>query len=440
MQEIERIKVYVSDLKPGMYVAELDRPWLGTPFLFQGFPITSDEQIAQLRACCQHVFVDVTQSVGWEPDMRLLRRMDDYLLLEQPADDEPQATQPPRFTTQRVNRESDAKSAVKQDTAAFLTTLQRARETYGRTHEYVSQVLEDVRLGRAVDPVEAKKVVNALVDSIMTNESALVWLTMLKRRDEYTSQHSLNVCIMSLVFGRHLGLAEHELRELGHGALLHDIGKMKVPLEILNKIERLTDDELAELKRHAGYGYDMLKNSQHISAQALEVVRSHHERVDGSGYPRGLKGEEISQFATIVSVVDVYDAITSDRVYHMGISPHEALNLMYGWTPHSFLRDLIESFIKCLGIYPIGSIVELETGEVGVVMTMNLAQRMRPIITLVLDTEKKPYPMRKLLNLAHYADDNWPLNIKRILQSNAYGIDVRSLVLEGATEEMPVTP
>lgn len=439
MQEIERIKVYVSDLKPGMYVAELDRPWLGTPFLFQGFPITSEEQIAQLRECCQHVFVDVTQSIGWEPDMRLLRRMDDYLLLEQPADDEPQAVQPPRFTTQRVNRESNVKPGGKQDTTAFLTVLQRARETYGRTHEYVTQVLEDVRLGRAVDPVEAKKVVNALVDSIMTNESALVWLTMLKHRDEYTSQHSLNVCIMSLVFGRHLGLTEHELRDLGHGALLHDIGKMKVPLTILNKIERLTDDEMAELKRHAEYGYDMLRHSQHISPQALDIIRSHHERVDGSGYPRGLKGDEISRFAMIVSVVDVYDAITSDRVYHMGISPHEALNLMYGWTPHSFVRDLIEAFIKCLGIYPIGSIVELETGEVGVVMTMNLAQRMRPIITLVLDTEKKPYPVRKLLNLAHYADDSWPLNIKRILQSNAYGIDVRSLVLEGAAEEMPVT-
>jgi HD-GYP domain-containing protein (c-di-GMP phosphodiesterase class II) len=242
---------------------------------------------------------------------------------------------------------------------------------------------------------------------------------------------------MSLVFGRHLGLNEAELRELGHGALMHDIGKMKVPLEILNKVTRLTDEELTELKRHAEYGYDMLKGSEHISAQALDIVRSHHERVDGSGYPRGLKGEEIGHFAMLVSVVDVYDAITSDRVYHMGISPHEALSLMYGWTPHSFLRELIESFIKCLGIYPIGSIVELDTGEVGVVMTMNLAQRLRPIITLVLDAEKKPYPVRKLLNLASFTGKDWSLNIKRILQSNAYGIDVRSLVLEGSTEEVP---
>jgi len=435
MQEVERIKVEVDSLKQGMYVVELDRPWLGTPFMFQGFPITNDEEIAQLQQCCKYVFVDATQSVGWEPDMRLLHRMDEYLVLEQPEPALP-SHKSPRFTTQRVNISSEPEHGWKQTTTNFLTVLSRARETYGHTHDYINRVLEDVRLGRAIDPAEAKEVVNALVDSIMANESALVWLTMLKHRDEYTSQHSLNVCIMSLVFGRHLGLSESELHELGHGALLHDIGKMKVPLEILNKITRLTDEEMIELKQHAVYGYDMLKDSEHISEQALDIVRSHHERVDGSGYPRGLKGDAIGRYAMIVSVVDVYDAITSDRVYHMGISPHEALNLMYGWTPYSFMRELIESFIKCLGIYPVGSIVELETGEVGVIMTMNLAQRMRPIVTLVLDSEKKPYPVRKLLNLAHYAEGGWALNIKRILQSNAYGIDVRSLVLEGATEEV----
>ncbi len=435
MQETERIKVDVNALKSGMYVAELDRPWLGTPFLFQGFPITTDEEIVQLQQCCEYVFVDATQSVGWEPDMRLLRRMDEYLVLEQPDADASQS-QPPRFTTQRVNVQSEPKHGWKQDTGTFLATLQRTRETYGRTHEYVNQVLDDVRLGRAIDPAGAKEVVNTLVDAIITNESALVWLTMLKHRDEYTSQHSINVCIMSLLFGRALGLEKYELQELGHGALLHDIGKMKVPLEILNKTTPLTDAELAELKLHAGYGYEMLCDSRDIGAQALDVIRSHHERVDGSGYPRGLKGDEIGRFAMIVSVVDVYDAITSDRVYHMGISPHEAINLMYGWTPHGFLRELIESFIKCLGIYPIGSIVELETGEVGVVMTMNLAQRLRPIITLVLDCDKRPYPVRKLLNLAQFAGDDGAVNIQRILQSNAYGIDVRSLVLEGATEEI----
>lgn len=436
MQEVERIKVDVNALKPGMYVAQLDRPWLGTPFLFQGFPITKAEEIAQLQQCCEYVFVDATQSIGWEPDMRLLRRMDEYLVLEQPEEDKSTSHQTPRFTTQRVNVQSSPKAGWTQHTGAFLETLQRARETYGRTHEYINQVLEDVRLGRAIDPAGAKEVVNSLIDSIITNESALVWLTMLKHRDEYTSQHSINVCIMSLLFGRALGLAEYELHELGHGALLHDIGKMKVPLEILNKTTQLTDDELVELKRHASYGYEMLRDSPQISAQALDVIRSHHERVDGSGYPRGLKGDEIGRFAMIVSIVDVYDAITSDRVYHMGISPHEALNLMYGWTPNSFVREMIEAFIKCLGIYPIGSIVELETGEVGVVMTINLAQRMRPIITLVLDAEKRHYPVRKLLNLAQYADEMLSLNIKRILQSNAYGIDVRSLVLEGATEEV----
>jgi len=438
MQDVERIKVNVADLKPGMYVAELDRPWLGTPFLFQGFPITSADEIAQLQQCCRYVYVDAAQSIGWVPEKRQLHRMDDYLLLDNPASNETPADSSPRFTTQRVNLETRSAPAAKQETHAFLTVLERARESYASTHNYIVQVMSDIRLGRAIDPAGAKEVVNTLVDSIMANESALVWLTMLKHRDEYTSQHSINVCIMSLLFGRHLGLAEHELRELGHGALLHDIGKMKVPLEILNKTTKLTPEEAEVLKQHAVYGYEMLKGNPQISEVSLDIIRSHHERVDGSGYPRGLVGDEIARYAMIVSVVDVYDAITSERVYHMGISPHEALNLMYGWSPSSFMRDLIESFIQCLGIYPIGSIVELDTGEVGVVMTMNLSHRLRPIITLVLDANKKPYPTRKLLNLVHYDRGDYSVNIRRILKSDAYDIDIRSLVLSGATDE--VTP
>lgn len=408
MQEIERIQVDVSDLRPGMYVAELDRPWLGTPFLFQGFSITTAEELAQLRHCCRYVYVDVTQST----------------------------VLPPRSRGVQVTSATEVAGRAPQDIQAFTASLQRSRQSYEHAHDYIRQVMKDVRLGQAIDPAEAREVVNTLVPAIMANESAMLWLTLLKHRDEYTTRHSINVCIMSLLFGRHLGLNEEDLHELGHGALLHDIGKMKVPLEILNKTARLTTEEITELKRHAAYGYAMLRDSPHIGAEALEVVRSHHERVDGSGYPRGLRDGAIHRYALIVAVVDVYDAITSERVYHMGIAPHEALNLMYGWTPQSFPADLIEAFIRCLGIYPIGSIVELDSGEVGVVTTMNLAQRLKPIVMLVLNARKQAYPVRKLVNLAAF-DEVHRVNIKRILQSNAYGIDVRSLVFDQVVAQVP---
>ena len=429
MNEIERKKVDTRDLKLGMYVVELDRPWIGTPFLFQGFPITNVNEIEQLRSCCRYVYIDVEQSRQWTPGepKRIHRDYELSWFQFQPKEEPPVSYH--RFSTQRVNVEAESKSAQPQDVHALVEDLDAAKQLHQRTHNYVGTVLADVRLGRSIDVQGARELVNEMVDTIVANENALMWLAQLKRRDEYTSLHSINVCVISVVFGRHLGFSDEQLREIGHGALLHDIGKMRIPLELLNKTTELTPDELAVLKQHPQYGYEILLGSGGISAAALEIVRSHHERVDGNGYPRGLKGDEISEFAMLVSIVDVYDAITTDRVYHLGISPHEALNMMYEWAPKSFPTEPLEQFIKCLGIYPIGSVVELNTGEVGVVMTVNRSHHLYPIITLVLDPDKRPYPVQKLINLELYAEEEYPVNIKRILESNAYGIDVQHIIL-----------
>jgi HD-GYP domain-containing protein (c-di-GMP phosphodiesterase class II) len=406
-------KIEVGQLHIGMYVAELDRPWLESPFLFQGFTIRNRDELEQLRECCEFVYIDVEQSIKWGKPT-----------VAKPSSDAV------RFATRRVNFKPPQQKVEYRNRQGFTQTLPKATMLYSAAREYIGGVLDDVRLGKSIDIGGARELTDRLTENIIHNENALVWLTQLKNRDEYTSMHSINVCVLSLLFGRFLGLKEEELYPLGLGALLHDIGKMRVPHEILNKPGRLDHDEEALMRRHPEFGHAILKGHDDLHPAVLEITLSHHERFDGSGYPRGLKDKAINQYALIVSIIDVYDAVTSDRAYHLAISPHEALNMMYKVAAQSFPRQLVESFIQCLGIYPIGSLVELESGEVGVVMTVNRQRHLSPIITLVLDSNKQPLPTVKIMNLELQERHENPMRVKRILESHAYGIDVRQLVLQ----------
>jgi HD-GYP domain-containing protein (c-di-GMP phosphodiesterase class II) len=414
MEKKEHKKVEVERLKIGMYVTELDRPWLESPFLFQGFPIRNQDELKQLRESCVFVYIDVEQSIEWEkrePGVKPLAEV--------------------RFATRGVNRSPPPRTkVVYQDQQSFSQTLPESILLYSAAKDYIGNVLDDVRLGKSINTGTARELTDRLVENIVKNENALVWLTQLKNRDEYTSMHSINVCVLSLLFGRFLGLKEQELRYLGLGALLHDVGKMRIPASILNKTGRLDSKESTLMRRHPEFGHAILKGHDDIHPVVLEIALSHHERYDGSGYPRGLKGRELNSYALMVSVVDFYDAVTSDRAYHMGISPHEALNMMYAVAANSFPKELVESFIQCLGIYPIGSLVELESGEVGVVMTVNRERRLNPILTLILDGNKRPLQTVKTMNLELQERCDSSKRIKKILKSNAYGIDVRQLILQ----------
>lgn len=416
MKITEHKKVEVEELRIGMYVAELDRPWLESPFLFQGFPIRNQDELEQLRECCEFVYIDVDKSIEW-----------------QPAHSAASSENPPlqiRFPTRGVNSKPLRRKVEYHDKQEFTEALPEAIILHTEAKGYIGSVLEDVRLGRSIDTGGARELADRLTENIVKNENAMVWLTQLKNRDEYTSMHSINVCVLSLLFGRFLGLTEEELSHLGLGALLHDVGKMRVPSEILNKPGSLTNEEKRLMNRHPEFGYKILKQHSELHPAVLEIALSHHERFDGSGYPRALRGKGVNHYALIVSIIDFYDAVTSDRAYHIGISPHEALSMMYAAAAKSFPRELVESFIQCLGIYPIGSLVELESGEVGVVMTVNRQQRLNPILTVVLDRNKQPLVQSKMMNLELLARNQTPKRIKTILESNAYGIDVRKLILQ----------
>lgn len=395
-------KVPVEQLTKGMYVSELDRPWLDTPFLFQGFFIRSDDELAQLRANCEFVYIDTLKGADLPADRVA------------PAGPAPAV---PPSTTAPGERRYPRQVSLEQE-------MKAAREVRTRARKFIDAVFEDVRQGRRPDLREVKEVISGLVDSIVRNPDAQMCLTLLKKRDEYTAQHSVNVCVLTLAFGRHLGLPPGELNLLGMGALLHDIGKLRTPLEILNKPARLTPEEFARMKEHPGHGREILEGIPGIPPQVIDIAFGHHERLQGHGYPRGLAGDDISTWSRIVAIVDVYDAITSDRPYHDGLSATEALTKMYGWRERDFDPALMEQFIQCIGIYPIGTLVELTSGEVGVVITVNPQLRLRPKVMLALNEKGEPYYPARIVDLALFVDrEEGPYAISRVLEPGSHGID-----------------
>jgi len=418
------VKVLVQDLQFGMYVSKLDRPWTETPFLFQGFVITDSETIQQLSEYCQHVYVDAEIS---QVDIRSSAAR----IVNKPKP-EPKPARIRHRIGQHDEQNDDKQELFKY--SEFKQELTHAVGIHKSTHNYIKTVMQDVRVGHSIDTNNAKLLVSDLVDSVVTNATALLWLTNLKERDEYTSQHSLNVCILTLVFGRHLGLSNEVLNRIGVGALLHDIGKLRVPLNILNKPSTLTDQEFGIIKKHPVYGFDLLKNKPGLHEISMDIIQHHHERLNGSGYPDGLTGEYISQYTKMVSIIDVYDAITSKRVYHDEATPYDALNILYQDSDKKIDRELLEQFIKCVGIYPVGSVVELNTGDIGIVVATSEKHHLHPVLMLVLDKNKKHYEHRKFINLAHpkFVNQKTPLSIIKIIAPETVGINLPSLFRQEA--------
>ena len=410
-----RKKLDVQHLQIGMYVSELDRPWRDAPFLFQGFEIRSAEQIRELQRFCRHVYV-------LSPD--------DY---EKPSPRTPAEIAIANEKERHRKIERDLLLNIKtqpllkpvyQDKTALEAEAEVARKIHHEIRDLVYSILEDVRMGKNINSNGAKKIVSEMVESVIRNPDALACFALLKRKHEYTAQHGMRVCILALSFGRHLGLEKHELNLLGLGALLHDIGKMKVPADILDKPGALDDKEYEIVKSHVPRGVEILEDNAGIPRPAIDVARCHHERYGGSGYILGLKGDLIGLFGMIGGIVDCYDAISSDRAYHTGMSAHTALKKMYEWRNRDFHSGLVEQFIQCMGIYPIGSVVELNTGEIGVVVTMNRQRRLKPRVNLVLQADYYPIPNATVIDLMSYKTrDGRPCEIDRVLEPGVYGIN-----------------
>lgn len=402
-------KIDSKDLQVGMYVCEADRPWLETPFMFQGFPLHSLDDVEAVRKVCSYVYIDTERGKDSAESMVALkasRNLEREMIKNIPHP----AQESMRYPI----------------TASLQEELPVARRIHDDTRHLIQGFVNDIRMGKSINTEGAKQIVSEMVDTIVHNPNALLCFTELKNRDEYTSIHSLNVCVMALAFGRHLGLEREKLNELGIGALLHDLGKLKVPLEILNKPGRLTDEEKKIMDAHPAYGREILEKSGGVPRSALDIAYSHHERSNGKGYPEGRRSFELSLFSKVVAIVDVYDAITSDRAYHNGMASHEALKRMYEWRKTDFDVELVEKFIQCLGIYPVGSVVELNTGDVGLVVEVDPAHRLKPKVLLVMDPDKQLRHDRKVIDLLtdrlDYTENGIALEIVNVLDPGAHGV------------------
>jgi len=383
------IKISVQDLKVGMYVHDLDRPWIDTPFLLQGLQIESESQIEDIKQYCKEV----------------------YILT---SDEGEKFAQPVYLDKTTVEEE-----------------LVTAKEVHVRSRELIHELVQDIRAGNELSVKKAEVVMVGMVDSMVRNPDALLLLTRLKDKDTYTYGHAIDVSIYMLAFGRHLGFPKDQMRNLGMGGMLLDIGKMQLPQALLDKQGKLTAIEYEMVKRHVEFGIDILQKTQNIPAVVMEIMALHHERQDGSGYPRGLHKDKIGMFGSMAAIVDCYDALVSDRPYASPFTSYDALQSLYAWRGKYFHSELVEQFIQCLGIYPVGSLVELNTGEVGVVIAQNRIRRMKPRIMVILDPEKKPYKFPNMLDLLHEpkAVGDQPYLIKRALEVGMYGIDPKEYYL-----------
>jgi HD-GYP domain-containing protein (c-di-GMP phosphodiesterase class II) len=390
------IKLHVSDLRIGMFVSRLDRDWLETPFLVQGFLIESYSDIETVSRYATYVWVDAVQQ-SWDPSgTRAVT---------------PVATRPKITYVNKVSA---------QDEHA------RAQGVFREARQLTKTLLDDLRLGGVVDTRQARDTVRSCVDSVLSNPDALLWMSRIRDEHEYTAEHCLNVCILAIAFGRHLGMSESELENLGMCGLLHDVGKMRVPPEILNKPESLTPKEYNAVKAHTIHGRNLLMSSPGVYKGAVDVAYSHHERIDGEGYPRKLKASGISRFARIIAIVDAYDAMTADRCYAPAIPTTDALKAIFKARGTQFDEQLALEFIKCVGLYPPGSIVELVNGSIGIVLETNHQYQQLPKVILVRDAQGE-LERERVVNLADVEQKKLDKGhlIKKVLKDGSHGIFIR---------------
>ena len=429
----EQIKV--EALQVGMFVAELDRPWLDTPFLFQGFLIESDEQIQELRQHCGYVTVDPLRSIGchyWNntPQHQEARRRLAILDRQEP-DTYAHLAPLPLDLADRADGPFARNRNHYPNRTQLEEELPQAKQIHLHAEQAVQQLFDELQRHGTTDLNRAHEVMNGMVESILRNPDALALLSRVKRASAYVYGRSVSVAINMLLFGRHLGFPRDHMHLLGAAGLLLDVGTTKVPLEILSKQGRLTPEEYATVKQHVRWSLEMLRESKGVSEKLLAIVACHHEREDGSGYPNRLRGAAIGVPGKMVAIVDCYDALTSERPYASSFSPYEALQHLYGWRHHLFHLELVEQFIQCLGIYPVGSLVELNSGEVAVILAHNRVRRLKPRVLVILDPRKQPYhaPVPLDLLTAPKLVNDQPYEIGRAIENGMYGIDPRDYYL-----------
>ncbi|WP_370979316.1 HD-GYP domain-containing protein [Agaribacterium sp. ZY112] len=301
----------------------------------------------------------------------------------------------------------------------------RATKVYNEARSLVGNLVKDVKMGKAIEVGPVEELADEMCDSVLTNANALLCLSQIREKDQYLLEHSINVGILMGVFCRYLGYERNDLHQLVTGALLHDIGKVRVPYNILNKSGKLTDEEWQLMRNHVLYGEEVLTKSEGISDIALSICAQHHEKVSGGGYPRSLEGEQITTAGRLASIVDIYDAITAERCYHKGKSPFETMRILSELAGESLDKTLVYQFIRCMSVYPVGTLVELSNGCLAVVIQPSDKRPDQPMVKSFFNLRMRQFESEKVLDLS---SRSCALKIVKAHDADALNIRVRDYI------------
>ncbi len=398
---MELVEIPVEQLSFGMFISKLDRPWTETPFVFQGFVLKSEKQLGVLRKYCKHVFVDPEK-------------------VEQ-------------LDVAKVTAEDIARirgTTVYKEAASVEVELPRAQKAFFDTALIVKEFSRAVEIGSSIDTTRSQEAAAQITESVVRNPDAMALLIKLQEKSEATLSRAVEISVMMTIFGRFLQLPQEKLEILGMLGLLQDVGKLKLPAELAAR-GPINDAETELYRTHVNHSVRILSSTSGVPPEIPGLASLHHERFDGSGYPRGLRGDAIAFFGLIAGIVDTFDTLTAPQPFGANLSPAKALSIIYKERGKQFHPALVEQFIQCIGVFPVGSVVELNSGEVAIVIAQNMVRRMQPRIMVVKSAEGnplRPYKMLDLMKEPKVRPDE-PYRIQRSLEYDSVDIDPRELFL-----------
>lgn len=401
---MRRKKLPVDQLAPGMYVAELDRPWTDTPFAFQGFVLRTDAQMDALRQYCKAVWIDL---------------------------DRDESADASRDASMAVTPLQGLHRVAWAETAPIEQEMARARDVYFSAETAVASALGSLVKGSAIDVPGLKEEVTRITESVLRNPHAVALLATMREGSEFLVDRAMTTSVYLIVFARFLGMDRADIERAGMVGLLQDVAMAELPPALTLKQGVLAPREVALVRGHVERGVAQIAGMKGLGPEVAELVGMHHERHDGSGYPKGLKGAQIATIAACSALVDTYSAMTRPRPYAEPIPPSKVLGILHRWRGKAFHVTLVDEFIRCMGAFPVGSVVELNSGEVGIVVSQDSAKRLQPRVMVVRDAKGNPLRPQKMLDLSRgpRASADEVYRIRRTLEYGRADVDVRDLAL-----------